>query len=665
MCLAVAALWINLLGVGLLAHKYVPDYPLARFTGVLAYCLICFFCEHVSGWGPHPPVLPFATLLSLWLIWRHHRILISRWASEALFMAGFGYCLIWLYTFPNIDRFGEKMPNLMMITAYMRGSRLPALDLWMSPYSLNFYYSFQHYCAALMGRIINLNPGVTYHIAYCALGGFIVMLSGNCISRFCSWPLGRWLGVLSLLVGGSGTVAGAHLFLAKVKLVDCVRFLGGSMIHGPFTPLGLKVSQLMQTPGVITHDLPMEPLSYILVTGDYHPPLIGYALLAFAASIIAAQASRADMHASFVEDLLLTATIPTTLMANAWVFPLQSLLIAAWLGYRLLRRDWTWLKPAMIGAVIASILCYPFLVEFTQQSIVNNASLSFTPAAERTPWIGWLLTFWPVLGIILLSLWDKERRQVTLFLVVFWTLALAGTEFCYNHDLYGGSWSRFNTTMKWWPWVYAGILLTLGASNLGSRSTICRYGTVLLIIPSLISIIDLSVEFAGETKAFSGRLEGSGWIRDPVVRDVIAALKAKPDGIALESGPKMENTDSPEVVLFAGKPCFLGWPWHETTWRGPYLEIRERAELVRAFYEGKSRDPLAWLLHNDIRYVLWLPQDNVEENARFAPLDEKIRSRYFWHNMYGHDPHLQIGFWERIENPAGPVRQIPQPPPGN
>ena len=34
--LAIAALWINLLGAGLAARRFVGDYPVARVTGVLA-----------------------------------------------------------------------------------------------------------------------------------------------------------------------------------------------------------------------------------------------------------------------------------------------------------------------------------------------------------------------------------------------------------------------------------------------------------------------------------------------------------------------------------------------------------------------------------------------------------------------------------------------------
>ena len=171
-----------------------------------------------------------------------------------------------------------------------------------------------------------------------------------------------------------------------------------------------------------------------------------------------------------------------------------------------------------------------------------------------------------------------------------------------NHDVYAGAWSRFNSTLKWWGWVYAGIILTLGANNLGSRSRLCRYGTVLLLLPSLAFGYDLASHFARDRKesaASIGIMTGSGWIdRDMVIKDLIIELASRPDGITVESGLKLANTDTPAVSLFAGKQSLLGWPWHETTWRGPFIEIHERQLQIDAFYAGTIDDPLNWLLHN-------------------------------------------------------------------
>jgi len=653
--LSIAVLWINLLGAGLAARRFVDDYPVARVTGVLAVCLACFFLEHFAGWGPRPPLLPFVTAISIWLIWRNRPAVLENLRAEVLFGLGFFYSLTWRFTFPNIDDTGEKMPNLMMIEAYMRGVRLPPPDLWLAPFHGNCYYSLQHYGAALMGRVLGIGPGVSYHLAYCTLAGFITLLVGACVARFCAWPLGRWIGILSLLVGGSGTAVAAHVLLTRPYPIDTVRFLGGAIIHQFANPLGQRVASWMETPGVVPRDLPMEPLSYILMNGDYHPPLAGFLLLALATTLIAAQAAGAAGSRRSVNHALLAATVPIAFISNAWIFPLQLGLVGGWFAYRILcgeRRCWL---AGLAGAAIAAALEYPYLVEFTQQAIGNNVALRWTATEDHTPWLGWLMVFWPVVGVIALSFFNPERRSLTLFFAVVWILELAGTEFFYNHDVYGGIWSRFNSTLKWWPWVYAGVILTLGASNLGSSSRLCRYGTLFFIVPVLIFGVDLAGDFARLPKNAAGKLSGSAWIdRDPVIRDMIIELGTRPDGITLESGLVLANTESPAVSLFAGKQDLLGWPWHETTWRGAFIEIAERQRQITAFYEGELPDPLPWLLHNNVRYILWLPRDNVGGNMRFHPIFEAIRPRYFWHRMYGEEKNLAVGYWERIDNPPAP-----------
>jgi len=129
--LAIAGLWINLVGAGMAARRFVSNYAIARMTGVLAVCMVCFCLEHYVGFGPRPPLLPLTTALSLWLIWRARAVLRENWGMEVLFAAGFLYCLLWRYTFPDIDASEDKMPNFGLIESYMRGTQLPPPDLWL------------------------------------------------------------------------------------------------------------------------------------------------------------------------------------------------------------------------------------------------------------------------------------------------------------------------------------------------------------------------------------------------------------------------------------------------------------------------------------------------------------------------------------------------------
>jgi uncharacterized membrane protein len=559
---------------------------------------------------------------------------------------------VWRFEFPDIDDSGEKMPNLMMIEAYMRGTRLPPPDLWLSTFRWNCYYSLQHYAAALIGRVLGVGPGVSYHMAYCILAGLIALVMGSSVARFCKVSMGRWIGILSLLVGGSGTALFAHVLLMSPHSIDSVRFVGGAIVHQFVNPLGQHIAAWMAKPGLVARDLPMEPLSYILTNGDYHPPLSGFLLLGLATALMAAQATGADGSRRAVNHALLAATVPISFISNAWIFPLQLLLVAGWFGYRIISGEGRCWVAGLAGAAAAAALEFPYLADFARQAIGNHVALRWTGPEDHTPLLGWLMVFWPVVGIMILSLFNSERRSLTLFFVVIWTLELAATEFFYNKDLFTGVWSRFNSTLKWWPWVYAGVVVTLGACNLGARSRVCRYGTMLLLLPTLVFGVDLAGDFVRLPKSAAGQWAGSAWIeRDPVMREMIAELGRRPDGVALESGLVLTNTESPAVLLFSGKQSLLGWPNHEITWRGKLPEISDRLVQITAFYRGTLLDPLRWLLSNDVKYVVWLPRDNEVGDERFQQIFRKIGPRFSWHRLYSEAGNPAVGYWERNDDP--------------
>jgi uncharacterized membrane protein len=653
--LAIAALWINLLGAGLVAKPWVEDYSVSRVVGVLALCLAGFFLEHFFGFGPHLVLLPFTSLASIWLIWRNRQLVRANIAREVVFAAGFFYCFLWRFTFPDIDFTEDKMPNFGLIESYMRGVRLPGPDLWFSPFPANCYYSFQHYCAAFLGRLIGVGPGVSYHLAFCVMVGFMALLMCSCIARLCPWRPGRWLVVTSLFFGGCGIAAVVHLLVKEAYVLDVVRFVGGSIVHNQLTPLGNRVSNMITTPGMEARDLPMEPFSYYLTKGDFHPPLAGFLLLALAAALIASQESGASGRRRAVNHALLAATMPIALISNAWIVPLQCLLVAGYFIFCSLRGELRCWRPAFAGFAVALALEYPSLLEFTQQAIGDNAALGLTASEDHTPWLAWLIVWWPALGILVLGFLSRERRPLILFFIAVWSVALIATEFLYNHDLYGGAWSRFNSALKWWQWVYAAIVLTSGALNLGSRSRVCRYGTVLMLLPTLVFVYDLARQYIYVPKPAIGHLSGASWIeRDVVIRDMIMELKSRPEGVAIESGLVMANSESPAVSLFSDKQSYLGWPWLEQAWRGNFLEVNQRLIQMNAFYAATLPHPLEWLLHNNIKYVLWLPRDNLGDNQNFKPDMDQIKSRYFWHHMYGNDQNFAVGFWERID-PPGPA----------
>jgi uncharacterized membrane protein len=277
-------------------------------------------------------------------------------------------------------------------------------------------------------------------------------------------------------------------------------------------------------------------------------------------------------------------------------------------------------------------------------------ALRLVNAGQHATPVEWLSVFWPLVCLMLLAPWNRERRGLSLFFVTLWAALLVATEIFYNHDINGGTWERFNSTLKWWGWIYAGGVLTLGALNLGARSRVLRYGSLAVILLPCVQAYDYARQFVETPKESVGRLDGTDWLtRDTALRDIVSALQARPDGICIDSNNGFANTDATALAIFGNKQAFMGWPVQEGIWREFRTEVRDRVSQVNDFYAGRMADPLAWLLENDVRYVLWLQKDNDNLNARFLPIWGKIKSRYAWRHFAGNDGNWAVGYWERVD----------------
>lgn len=654
--ISLGLIWVNLVGLALLGNYITRDYAVARVGSVFAACLALFFVEHYYGLGPRLVFLPFSTALSAWVIWRERGTLRQGWTVEASFAFGFLYCFVWRYTFPDIDLFEERIPDLVFIHNYLPGSLLPPADRWMPPFKADFYYSFQYYSAALLGRWFRLGPGLCYQFAYCVISGLITCSVYAAARRLCAWRHAGWIVTGALLLGGCGLAFVIHLSMKSyIQPLEMVRYLGIGWDPQYKTALGMALEHMMYKPGVSSVELPVEPLSYIIAKGEYHPPLTGFLVLVFSLLAIASLECEQAPRQRRVLHFLLAATIPLSLIGNTWTFPLQTLLVIGWFIYRGVVGERDHWVAGLAGAGAATALSFPFLVNFMQESGARTTEFRVTPVGYHSTVVEWLSVFWPLVCLMVLSLWNRERRGLSLFFACIWLVLLACTEFFYNHDVNGGTWERFNSTLKWWGWIYAGCVLTLGALNLGSRSRLCRYGSVLVILLPCIQVYDYGRQFVETPKPTLGRLDGTYWItRDDTLRDIVSDLRELPDGICIDSGNGFANTDATVLPLYGNKKSLVGWPVQEGIWREYRSEIRDRVQQVATFYDGKMNDPLEWLLRNDIRYVLWLQKDNDHLNVRFIPLWNKIRSRYTWRHYSGTDTDWAVGFWERTDLPAHP-----------
>src|SRR3712207_954366 len=97
-----------------------------------------------------------------------------------------------------------------MIASYLPGGRLPPQDAWFPPYPFDVYYSFQHYAAALLGRLFGLGPGMTYNLAFCVAVALTLTAAAGAAYAVCRSGRRTALVVAAFALGGTGATIPAH-----------------------------------------------------------------------------------------------------------------------------------------------------------------------------------------------------------------------------------------------------------------------------------------------------------------------------------------------------------------------------------------------------------------------------------------------------------------------
>lgn len=669
LCFTAMLLLVNLAGLALLLRPWVPHYALAKVAGVVSFCLLLFFIEHFVGLGRLTWLWPISTAVSLAALyhWRDE-LRAGLWRQEPVFVVAFFAALFWKYSFPDIDAHAEQLTDLAFIASYLSGVTLPPPDYWLPDHRLDFYYSFQQYGAALLGRILGLAPGYAMNLASVLLSAMLASLAWSVVSLYCTprWP--RVVLVYAIMLGGTGIAPLTHFifdqnkpasgpaFTAISNMWANVRFAGmydndladRPLSHALFPK---RTTDAAANPEPDTRDLPLETLSYLMLQGEYHAPQGGLLLLFLALTCLALleapkrDKSEAGRVSAPVLQALLAATVPLTLITNAWVFPLQLVLFAAWIVYRYAYKtppDW----PAMLlGGIGALVLSYPFISQFAMHAL--SMPIKWVTPPDHTPLNRFIGIHWPALALLVLAVFQWRRQRLAVLLIALFVVLLVCSELFYADDSMADKFNRFNSTLKWWSWIYPGILLGLGSILLGAGRWSRAASVVVLLLVSTMSI-DMAAYWYYSDKTALGKFSGHHWLsKEQVGKQMLDWLQVAPDGVVLEGledgGAYMPSS---ALSLFAGKPVVIGWPTHEAQWRGGPTFITSVAEQARAFYHGNLPNAPTWLAMNQVRYIVWTRRDETRDATARRRIYEQISGAYRWKPFWvnGED---ELGIWVR------------------
>lgn len=650
----VAAILTLLWGAVLACGFVLPRVGVATVAAPWCVVTVFFAVETVVGLGSLRGLTTLALVLAAALIWLSGRshwpssspAWVSAWRAEFgprqvvrvawPFAVAFFYALAWRYRSPDLTDWIEKIPDLAQVVGHAAGEGVPGFDAWYGPFRNSNYYAFQHYGAALLGRMLVMSPGLASNLGFCVMVGCIGAAFAGALAASGATRRVRVVIWVALLIGGSGVTLLAPWLIEGQRPWERI-FLFGSV---PMTvaPLGTWLESYAASFPRLS--LPFEPLAYSILLGDFHAPLGSYALLGLA--ITAGAAWRESGQVRYAG--LVGASITWTVLANPWALPLHGLAVCAWIVWE--RGAWKSLLPAVaVGGAVVWLAAWGFLAEFTVDAARHSLRFAWVPSVERTPPLFLLILLGPTLLLLLSGAVSGDRTAR--WLAVLGAGALLLLEGVYVDDSYTGSDNRFNTVLKAWPWVASALLLLLAPRLLSGSMR--RGPRILAIVACVLPCAyakDLWISWRDAGSPSSGRLEGHAFLTSRREnRILLDRLRQEPCGVVVQD-PRADG--EPALIslpLHAGHRMWLGWDGYASLWRGFPEDVPHRRRRLEAAFDGRDPAAGAWMAAEGIDYVLFFrPPDSAE---RWSLLDRALRGHYTWYEVF-QEGDRPVGFWRRV-----------------
>ncbi|MEJ5224220.1 MAG: DUF2298 domain-containing protein, partial [Anaerolineales bacterium] len=335
---------------------------------------------------------------------------------------------------------------------------------------------------------------------------------------------------------------------------------------------------------------------------------------------------------------LLPNLVAPTRGAHLWVMfatlfvPLFASLAYLWRGEGLTAR-WR-LGAALTGGFILLLWAFSWLLawvvslrvpEIAAQFLTMNAvpdlpALFAAATARRFAFIGGLLTIAALLTAALAFLakaderpdeTDAERPDFVLLLMLVGGLLVLGPEFVYLADQFG--W-RMNTVFKFYyqAWLLWSLAAAFGA---GLMLTHLRGSARTLWQSTLVVVMGAGLLFSvfGYTSKTNNFNPPGGFSLDSAIHlerynpeDAAAAawLRAAPLGVVAEAVGG-SYTEFARMATYSGQSTVLGWPGHESQWRGSYKPQGSRQMDIETLYSTRSWNEAAGIIAKyNIRYIV-------------------------------------------------------------
>ena len=315
--------------------------------------------------------------------------------------------------------------------------------------------------------------------------------------------------------------------------------------------------------------------------------------------------------------------------AHLWVmFGTLFVPLFLWLGY-LLRKERLPLKAglllgggillagflfALLGGALAGLLPAArdvFLGSLDAPSLGAALREAFTRRL-RAPggWLTLLALLVPVTALLSAPRRISRRSLFPLLLTFFGAALVLAPEFVYLRDQFG--W-RMNTIFKFYyqGWLLFSLAAAYGiATLLKGTDSLWRGAAFAGLLLSLgAGLLYPALGFYSRTEGFhppqGWNLDGGAYLERQFPDDMAAIrwLESAPPGTVAEAVGGSYSAFA-RVATYSGHPDVLGWPGHESQWRGGAKEQGSRETDIRRLYETANWGEAETILRQyGVRYV--------------------------------------------------------------
>ena len=178
--------FIFIIGIGflplasLLFSPFIDrGYIFAKIVGIaiLSYAIFILGTLHLVPFFRMPVIILLITfIVTSYILFARKSIKITKEnislfaVEEVIFLAGLFF---WAYIRSfNPDIHGlEKFMDYGFINSILRSEYFPPRDMWLTPFSINYYY-FGHFTTAVLTRLSGIPPNITYNLMLATIFGF-------------------------------------------------------------------------------------------------------------------------------------------------------------------------------------------------------------------------------------------------------------------------------------------------------------------------------------------------------------------------------------------------------------------------------------------------------------------------------------------------------------